>query len=200
LADRLVGQQLKNVVVLGIPRGGVVVASQVAGKLRVPLDIIITRKLLAPGNSELAIGAVGGTSKSQYLNQYLIRQLQVTKDYLTAEVARQQEEIKRREALYRQGRSALLLTGKTVVLVDDGAATGATLIAACRQIWQRQPKKVIIALPTAGADTVKQLEEEADEVQVVETPESFFSVSQVYEEFGQTTDEEVIKILNNQEK
>ena len=200
MADRLVGQQLKNVVVLGIPRGGVVVASQVAGKLRVPLDIIITRKLLAPGNSELAIGAVGGTSKSQYLNQYLIRQLQVTKDYLTAEVARQQEEIKRREALYRQGRSALLLTGKTVVLVDDGAATGATLIAACRQIWQRQPKKVIIALPTAGADTVKQLEEEADEVQVVETPESFFSVSQVYEEFGQTTDEEVIKILNNQEK
>ena len=196
LADRT-NKELNNAVVLGVPRGGMIVAVEVAKGLKCQLDVIVTRKIGAPGNQELAVGAVGETEGSKYLNQNLIKDLGVSVEYLGQEIENQQREIKRREKIYRQGRSALDLNNKTAIIVDDGAATGATLIAACREVWNNHPKRVMIALPVAPEETVKKLEEEADEVEVLETPEPFFSVGQFYREFGQVEDEEVIKILRN---
>lgn len=190
-------QELKNPVVLGIPRGGVVVAWQVAKILNCLLDIIVTRKIRSPMEPELAVGAIGQTQASQYIDKRLVKDLAIGDDYLTQEIGRQQDEIKRRENLYRQGRQPINLKDKTVIIIDDGAATGATLVAAAREVWNTRPACVIIALPVAPRDAIQILEKEADEVYVLEEPEPFFSVGQFYEEFGQVTDEEVIKILNS---
>jgi putative phosphoribosyl transferase len=191
-------QELKNPVVLGVPRGGVVVACEVAKVLNSPLDIIVTRKIRAPTEPELAVGAIGETEGSQYIDRRLVKDLGITPDYLTKEIKIQKEEIKRRENVYRQGRQPVGLKDKTVIIIDDGAATGATLVAAAREVWDAKPACVIIALPVAPSETTQLLEKEVDEVYVLEEPEPFFSVGQFYEEFGQVTDQEVIKILQSQ--
>lgn len=188
---------LKDFIVLAVPRGGVVAGSQIAKKLGCPLDIIVTRKIGAPGEKELAIGAVGETSGSAYLNKKIIGELYISDEYLQEEILLQKKEIKRREKLYRKDKPALSLEGKVVILADDGAATGATLIAAAREVWNNNPKKVIIVLPVAPPNTVGKLEKEVDEVVVLQTPKPFFSVGQFYEEFEQVSDEEVIKNLAN---
>jgi len=191
---------VKDCVVLGIPRGGVVVAKEVADKIGCPLDVIVTKKLRAPMQSELAIGAVGETSGSLYINKRLNKELGIRNKYLEKEIGDRQREIKRREKLYRQGRKALDLEGKIVLIVDDGAATGATVIAAAREVWERQPKKVIIGLPVVAKDTLKKLEKEADAVVFLSAPEIFYAVGQFYREFEQTSDEKVIEILNTTNK
>jgi putative phosphoribosyl transferase len=200
LAEKLIKEGVvnfeNNLLVLAVPRGGVVIGRQLASKLKCPLDIIVTRKIGAPGHLELAIGAVGETNGSNYLNEPLKNDLGVSLQYLEGEIRKQREEIKRREKLYRQNKKPLNLENKIVIITDDGAATGATLISACREVWNNKPKKVIVALPVAPEDTVQKLKKEADEVIVLSSPEPFFSISQFYKDFPQLSDEEVLKILN----
>lgn len=185
----------EKLVVLSIPRGGVVVGSEIAKKINCSHDIIVTKKLRAPHQSELAIGAVGETKESLYTDKQLIRELKISKNYLAREIEDRQQEIKRREQLYRRGRKAIELKNKTVIVVDDGAATGATIIAACREVYNHNPKKVIIALPVCARDTLAKLEKEADAVVALEAPKMFYAVGQFYEEFEQVDDESVIKLL-----
>lgn len=185
----------EKLVVLSIPRGGVVVGTEVARVLQCPHDIIVTKKLRAPHEEELAIGAVGETRGSLYLDERLAADVRADKEYIEEEIKNRQEEIKRREEEYRQRNGAIDLQDKTVILVDDGAATGATMIAAAREVWNREPHKVIIALPVCALDTLPKLEEEADAVVVLDTPEIFYAVGQFYEDFPQVSDEEVIKLL-----
>jgi len=184
-------------VVLAIPRGGVVVGTEIAKSLKLPLDIIITKKLGAPDRPELAIGAIGQTQGSLFLDQRIIKELNIDRLYVDLEIIKKQTEINRRENLYRQGKPEIELNNKRVILVDDGAATGATMIASAREVWNREPKQVIIALPVCAKHTLAQLEKEADMVIVLEIPDDFYAVGQFYTKFEQVRDEEVIKILCN---
>jgi predicted phosphoribosyltransferase len=191
-----------NIVVLGIPRGGVITADVVATKLgtSVDFDIVIPRKLGMPHNEESAIGAImeDGTT---YLDDTLVKELEVSQEYLEQEKARQIEEIRRRSALYRKTQRdyTSLLKDRIVILVDDGAASGATVLAAARSIRRRYtPEHLIIALPVAPKETVNLLKMEADYVEVVTSPSaSFNSVGQYYKDFKPVTDEQVIKIMHN---
>ncbi len=183
-----------DVVVLGVPRGGVVVASEIARFLGAPLDVYITRKLGAPGNPELAIGALAEDG-TLVLDEELIQTLGVPASYLEQEQARQQKEIQRRAALYRGGRAPISLTGKRVILVDDGVATGRTLEAAIRSLRQRPLKELILAVPVGPPSTIERLGALVDRVEVLATPEPFWAVGMFYENFRQTSDEEVRRLL-----
>jgi predicted phosphoribosyltransferase len=189
LAD-LAGQ---DVVVLGIPRGGVEVAAVVAESLGAPLDVVIPRKVGAPGNPELGIGAVA--EDVEVLDERLIRVLGVSQEYLRQEIDAQQEEIRRRSAAYRGNRPPVPLEGKVAVVVDDGVATGGTAAAALRWARARGAAKVILAVPVAPAEAVARLRQEADEVRVLDTPEPFYAVGQWYESFPQVSDERVVELL-----
>jgi len=202
-AGKLLGERLlreleaekKELIVLSIPRGGAVIGSEVAGCLACPHDVIVTKKLRAPMQEELALGAIGETSGSLYVNKRLVDELGIANNYLKKEIVDRQREIKRREELYRQGREALHLQDRVVIIVDDGVATGATMIAAAREVWNRKPKKVIIGLPVIAKDTLGKLEKEVDAVIFIEAPEMFYAVGQFYEDFPQLEDEEVIELL-----
>ena len=180
-------------IVLGIPRGGVIIANIVARKLSTDFDIAIGRKLGAPENSELAIGAImeDGTT---YMNEYLIKALKLSEDYLEREKARQIAEIKHRRALYPKNRE-YRLRNRIVILTDDGIATGATIIAAARWIRKHSPNYLIIAVPVAPPQTVEILKQEADAVDVILSPEALNSVGQFYENFEPITDDQVREIL-----
>ena len=197
LTEDLTGVASNNILVLSIPRGGVVIGSELAKKLVCPHDIIVTKKLRAPDQEELAIGAVGETKGSLYLNKKLAERVGVDDDYLAQEIKNRQKEIKRREKIYRGNKKELSLERKTVIIVDDGAATGATMMAAAREIWNRNPRKVIIALPVCARDTLKKLEKEVDAVIVLEVPALFYAVGQFYQNFPQLSDVEVREILDN---
>lgn len=184
----------KDVVVLAIPRGGVVVGHEVAKSLGAPLDVYITRKIGAPYNPELALGAVASDG-SVVLDDALIRRLGVPRDYIEQEKDRQQKEIQRRLEKYRGGRQELDLTNKTVVLVDDGVATGATTLATLRALKRKPLAKLILAIPVGPPDTIALLSQEADQVVCLSTPEPFWAVGAFYLVFDQTSDEEVVKLL-----
>ena len=184
----------KDVIVLGVPRGGVVVAYEVAQALGAPLDVYITRKIGAPNNPELAIGAAASDG-TLVLDHDLIERIGVPDRYVQEETARQRQEIKRRLAAYRGSRPEADLHGKTVVLVDDGVATGATTLASLRAVKARQPAKLILAVPVGPEDTIQVLASEADEVVCLYTPDLFWAVGAFYSAFDQTTDAEVIQLL-----
>ena len=179
-----------DVVVLGVPRGGVIVAAEIARALGAPLDVYITRKLGAPGNPELAIGAVAEDG-TLVLDPETIAVLNVSEAYLERERQRQQEEIRRRAARYRQGRPPLSLEDKRVVLVDDGVATGKTLEAAVRALRRQPLKELILAVPVGPPSTIERLRDLVDRLEVLEVPEVFWAVGMFYEDFHQVTDAEV---------
>jgi predicted phosphoribosyltransferase len=196
-AGKLLAKKLKdygnNCLVLAIPRGGVAVGAEIARALSCPLDVIITRKLGAPGNPELAIGAT--TSRGGIvLDRELMDRLGITQNYIHSEHKEQLAEARRREKLYSRGKEPEI-EGKTVILVDDGIATGATIEAAIEALRGGKPSKIIIAVPVAPPATVKRLKHQIDDFVVITSPESFWAIGEFYEDFPQITDEEVIKTL-----
>ena len=183
-----------DVIVLALPRGGVPVAYEVARGLGAPLDIFLVRKLGVPGYEELAMGAIA-TGGVRVLNDQLVGGLRIP-DYIVDEVAAsEQQELARRERLYRGDRPTPDVRGRTVILVDDGLATGATMLAAVKALRQQQPARIVVAVPTASPETCEQLRAEVDEVICAITPEPFHAVGLWYEDFSQTTDEEVRDLL-----
>jgi predicted phosphoribosyltransferase len=201
-AGKLLGDRLARevsdqpVIVLGIPRGGVVLADIVARRLSADFDIVIPRKLGAPDNEELAIGAVmeDGTS---YINRYLIDALRISKEYVEKEQARQVEEIRRRKSSYRKQDLPYGIAGRKAILVDDGIATGATVIASARWARKQRPASLTVAVPVAPIQSVELLQQEADSVDVLYTPRDFASVGQFYEEFSSVSDDEVKAIMRS---
>jgi predicted phosphoribosyltransferase len=184
-----------DVVVLALPRGGVPVGFEVACVLGVPLDVFVVRKLGVPGQEELAFGAIasGGV---RVLNRSIFDELHLTPDELEAVTAREQAELARRERVFRGGQPQPDLTGRTVLLVDDGLATGSTARAALRALRRLGPSRVVLAVPVAPADTLEMLAPEADEIICAATPDDFLSVGAAYLDFDQTSDAEVRELLS----
>ncbi|MGI9528207.1 MAG: phosphoribosyltransferase [Acidimicrobiia bacterium] len=184
-----------ELVVLGLPRGGVPVAVAVAQNLDAPVDIVVVRKLGVPGREELAMGAVA-SGGSLVMNQGLADELGITKEAIAAVVARESAELTRRESVYRMGRPDLDVADKTVVVVDDGIATGASMKVALEALRSRRPRLLCAAAPVASADACSRLGRVADSVIVVTQPEPFRAVGYWYDSFTQTTDDEVIALLS----
>jgi predicted phosphoribosyltransferase len=198
------GQELANalhdlrgqsgLLVLGIPRGGVVVASEVARALNAPLEVCLTHKLGAPDNLELAIGAMT-ESGEVVLDREMIKELWVPRDYLEAETERQRKELARRVQLYRGDRPPPQIPGRTVIVIDDGLATGSTMMAALRTLDAQSPASLIAAIPVAPPEAIRRLAPLADRVECLLSPSPFWAVGAFYDHFDQVTDDEVIKLL-----
>ena len=191
LAEKLVRYAGRtDVIVLGLPRGGVPVAYEVAKRLGVPLDVFIVRKLGVPGFEELAVGAIasGGV---RVLNEDVLRALPNADETIESITTRETTELERREQSYRDGRPAPELRDRVIILVDDGLATGATMRAAVKALRHRGAAKIVVAVPVGPPDTCRELEERADETICLSTPEFFQAVGQYYEDFSQTSDEDV---------
>lgn len=199
-AGRVLAQRLKayanraDVLVLALPRGGVPVAFEVAEALDAPLDIFIVRKLGVPGHEELAMGALA-TGGVRVVNDDVVSQLGLSDAVIDAVAAQEERELERRERAYRGARAAPDVRGRTVILVDDGLATGATMRAAAAALRKQQPARLIVAVPVAASQTCDDLRTEVDEIVCGATPEPFLGVSRWYRDFSQTTDEEVRLLL-----
>ena len=180
-------------VVLAIPRGGVIVGEVIARELGVPLDVVVPRKIGAPGNPELAIGAVAPGIR--VLDPRMVGALGVTDRYLEREIAEQEAEIERRQRAYRGGRPPQPVEDRVAIVVDDGVATGSTAVAALRWARARAAERVVLAVPVAPPQSLERLRAEADEVVVLETPQPFLAVGEWYRDFDQTTDEQVVSAL-----
>lgn len=183
-----------DVIALALPRGGVPVAYEVAAALELPLDVLIVRKLGAPGHRELAMGAVasGGV---RVVNEAIVASLGVSPAALEATAQEELRELRRRELRYRGERPPLSLAGRTVLLIDDGVATGASMRAALSALQRLEPARIVVAVPTAAKDACQALEQQADEVVCLMTPEPYHAVGAWYREFPQTSDEEVRRLL-----
>jgi putative phosphoribosyl transferase len=195
LAEKLIKYAGRaDVIVLGLPRGGVPVAFEVAQRLGVPLDVFLVRKLGVPGFEELAVGAIasGGV---RVLNEDVMRAIPNVDEVIESVTARETAELERREQTYRDGRPAPELRDRVVILVDDGLATGATMRAAVKALRQRGVAKIVVAVPVGPPDTCREFEDEADETICASAPEFFQAVGQYYEDFSQTSDEEVRELL-----
>ena len=184
-----------DVVVLGLPRGGVPVAFEVAEALRAPLDVFVVRKLGVPGQEELAMGALA-TGGVRVLNAEVVTALGIELSTVDVVARREQEELERREQLYRGDRPPLAVEGKTAILIDDGLATGSTMRAAAAALRQQKPAKIIVAVPVAATSTCRRLAAEVEELVCLQTPDNFFAVGQWYANFSQTSDEEVRELLS----
>ena len=195
MAERLahyVGRD--DLLVLGLPRGGVPVAYEVATALDAPLDVFIVRKLGVPRHEELAMGAIasGGVV---VLNEDVIQGLGISREVIEEIAAREREEMLRREQAYRDNRPAPELRGRSVILIDDGLATGASMFSAVQSAKQQDPSRIVVAVPVAAVQTAERLETEVDEFVAVRTPTPFYGVGQWYDDFSQTSDEEVRHLL-----
>lgn len=188
-----------DVLVLGLPRGGIPVAYEVANTLHVPLDVFVVRKLGTPGQEELAMGAIasGGV---RVLNREVISAIAITPEEIERITAREVPELLRRERDYRGERPPLDVGGRAVILIDDGLATGSTMRAAVAALKRLRPAKIVVAVPVAARDSCRDLQAEVDEFVCLSTPESFYAVGQWYQQFEQTSDEEVRELLSSAER
>jgi predicted phosphoribosyltransferase len=199
-AGQLLASKLKqyakrpDVIVLALPRGGVPVAYQVAITLDLPLDIFLVRKLGVPGQEELAMGAIASRGV-RVLNQDIIEALQIPESIIDAVAAKEERELERREKFYRQDTPPIDVTNKTVILIDDGLATGATMRAAAEVLKQQKVTRIVIAVPVAAESTCRELSQLVDEMICALTPEPFYGVGYWYDDFSQTSDSEVIELL-----
>ena len=193
LAKALVDHAGTDSVILAIPRGGVIVGEVVARALGAPLDVVVPRKIGAPGNPELGIGAVAPGVR--VLDRRLLQALRVTPEYLEREIAAQEREIERRERAYRRGRPPVDVTGRVAIVVDDGIATGSTAAAALRWARARRASRVFLAVPVGPGRSLRRLTDDADEIVVLATPDPFLAVGEWYRRFDQTSDVEVVAAL-----
>lgn len=193
LAKALVEYAGVECVVLAIPRGGVIVGEVVARALGAPLDIVVPRKIRAPGNPELGIGAVA--PGVHVLDARMVEMLNVTPEYLEREIETEEREIERRQLAYREGRPGVQIRGRVAIVVDDGVATGGTAAAALRWARAQGAARVVLAVPVAPGAALGRLRPECDELVVLATPEPFFAVGEWYRRFDQTSDEEVVAAL-----
>lgn len=180
-------------IILGLPRGGVVTASEVAAALDLPLDVVVVRKLGTPGQKELAMGAIARGIR--VLNEDVIQALHIEKAQIDAVAKGEEEELLRREKLFRGDRPPLTLTGRTAIIVDDGLATGSTMLAAVQCIRAQKPKRIVIAVPVAPAATVERFRKEVDELICLSVPEFFSAVGEWYDDFAQVEDAEVVALM-----
>jgi len=187
-----------DTLVLALPRGGVPVGFEVAKALQLPLDVFVVRKLGVPDNEEYAMGAIA-SGGIQVLNEKMIQLMEIDRADVEQEIAAEQRELQRREALYRPRRPPLDIAGRTVLLVDDGLATGATMTAAIKALRAMHPARIVVAVPVAASDTCRELHQEADRVICAATPEPFRAVGLWYRDFEQTTDDEVRSLLERAE-
>jgi putative phosphoribosyl transferase len=195
LASRLAAYANRpDVLVLALPRGGVPVAFEVARALGAPLDVFVVRKLGVPGHEELAMGAIA-TGGVRVLNDQVVRALRIPEYVIEAVAGKERQELARRERLYRGDRPFPDVRGRTAILVDDGLATGTTMQAAVRALRQQQAARIVVAVPLAAPETCQELSEEVDDIVCAVTPEPFEAVGLWYEDFSQTTDEEVGDLL-----
>ncbi|RJP81048.1 MAG: phosphoribosyltransferase [Candidatus Zixiibacteriota bacterium] len=195
LAERLKTYTiLDDVLVLALPRGGVPVGYEIARTLNAPLDVFLVRKLGVPGHEELAMGSIA-TGGVRVLNTDIVNALRIPDWVIEEAAAREERVLEQREISYREGRPAPQIAHRTVILVDDGLATGASMRAAVRALRAQNPAALIVAVPVAAESTCRQLSEEVDAIVCLETPEPLFSVGYWYEDFSQTTDEEVRHLL-----
>jgi predicted phosphoribosyltransferase len=199
LAERLSAYRNRpDVIVLALPRGGVPVGFEVARSLHAPLDVFLVRKLGVPGHEELAMGAIasGGV---RVLNPEVVYELYVPLQMIEMVAAREQQELSRRERLYRGGQPPPEVENKTVILVDDGLATGSTMRAAIAALRQRRPGRIVVAVPVGAPSTCDQLRSDVDELICAITPQSFYAVGLWYEDFSQTTDHKIRELLSQAE-
>lgn len=190
-----------NTVVIGLLRGGIPVAYEIAAALKAPLDVALVRKIGAPNQEELAIGAiVDGQTPKVYLNKSLISHINIPAGYLERIEEVKLKEIREREKIYRSEGKKMDVRGKTAIIVDDGIATGASIRVVVDAMKEEKPAKIIIAVPVIAADTFRELKKTVDKVIVLSAPEEFYAVGEFYEDFSQTTDDEVIDLLKKSRK
>lgn len=201
-AGRLIAQRMSSykgkekTIILGLARGGVVVAFDLAKELHLPLNVVVPRKIGAPGNPEFAIGAILENGEGVF-NQSIIKMLGVSPDYIANEIEKEKARARQRLSLYRQYAPLPDIKGHTVILVDDGIATGSTMLAAIKAMRKEQVARVVVAVPVAATDSLRMIVNQADEVFCLYDNENFMSVSLYYENFGQTEDAEVVQLLKD---
>ena len=201
LAAELAGRTLKDPVVLALPRGGVPVGIEVARDLGAPMDLVMVRKIGVPGQPELAVAAVvNGEDPQLIINDSIAAHARLSRQDIEQLAQAQPAEIARRRAIYLKGRAAVALEGRTAIVVDDGIATGATMRVSLKAVRRRRPGKLILAVPVAAPDTLDALREEVDEVVCLLEPRPLFGVGAHYADFGQTSDDEVVRLMDEADR
>lgn len=195
LADKLDKfKDNKDLVLLALPRGGIILAYEVAKKINAPIDIVVPRKIGSPENEEFAIGAITETGQGIF-DDDIIKSYGISKEYIDQKVEEEKKEAERRLKVYRGDKEAIALKDKIVILVDDGIATGNTIFAAIKSVKSKSPKKIIVAVPVLPPDTIGPVEKVVDELIYIDAPVIFGAIGKFYEVFGQTRDEEVVEIM-----